>query len=144
MSREIKLWKQPLSIKTCSEIRFSNGGHLFACTAGTTNKEIHIYNFYTNECPTMMQYVGHTNNVNSISWFENDLGFASTGKDGNIYFYDLYGPPKEAQKRSEDKDYLRKDVKFSCLSIIPGLPYEVLAVGSDKQIHNNNGKMIKG
>lgn len=91
-----------------------------------------------------MQYVGHTNKIRSIAWFENDMGFASTGVDGNIYFFDLYGSQKDAQKRTEDKDYFIKDVKFSCLTLIPGQPYDVLAVGSDRQIHNNNGKVVRG
>lgn len=93
LSNEIKVpqgGNGTLSIKACSEIRFSNGGHLFACAAGQSTKEIHIYNFYTGECHKSMQYTGHTAKVRSIAWFENDMGFASTAADGNIYFYDLY------------------------------------------------------
>ena len=52
LSREIKISKQPLANKHCYEISFSHGGQLFACAAGgNIAKEIHIYNFYTNECP---------------------------------------------------------------------------------------------
>jgi WD40 repeat protein len=40
---------KPLQIKGCREVRFSNGGHLFACAVGTNS--VHIYNFYTGECP---------------------------------------------------------------------------------------------
>jgi WD40 repeat protein len=107
---------------------------MFACTSGVTNKEIHIYNYYTNECPKSMQYIGHTNRVRSIAWFENDMGFASTGWDGNIYFYDLYGSVKDMQKRNDEFDYPIKDVKMQCLSTIPGsaTKYDVLAVGNDR------------
>jgi len=83
---------------------------MFACAAGVTNKEIHIYNYYTNEIPKSMQYIGHTNRILSIAWFENDMGFASTGWDGNIYFYDLYG--SALQKRNDEFEYSIKDVKM--------------------------------
>lgn len=43
--------------------------------------------------------------IKSIAWFENDMGFASTGVDGSIYFYDLYGKKEKEQKRNEDKDF---------------------------------------
>ena len=35
-------------MKACKEIRFSNGGHMFAAGVGSYT---HIYNFYTVECP---------------------------------------------------------------------------------------------
>jgi len=41
-----------IPIKSCREIQFSNGGHLFACT---NNDVIQVYNFYTGEnLPTMI------------------------------------------------------------------------------------------
>lgn len=43
-----------ISIKGCNEIKFSNGGHLFACVAN--EKNIHIYNFYTLETNERMQF----------------------------------------------------------------------------------------
>jgi WD40 repeat protein len=146
LSRKIDDSIKSLPVKGCSEVRFSHGGHLFACTTAQSNKEIHIYNFYTLEITTNMQFSGsHTNRIRSIAWFENDMGFASTGIDGNIYFFNLYsGSAKENGKRDENYDYLQKDNKFACLSTIPGSSYDVLAVGSDKMIHNNNGREVKG
>jgi len=81
-----------------------------------------------------MQYIGHTNRIRSIAWFDNDMGFASTGVDGNIYFYDLYGSVKDLQKRNDEFDYGVKEVKMQCLSTIPGSStnYDVLAVGNDR------------
>jgi len=76
LSNEIKV-VYPLLFKGCTEIVFSHGGHLFACAAGQGNKEIHVYNFYTNDLPRSMQYTGHIGKVKSIAWFENDMGFAS-------------------------------------------------------------------
>ena len=76
----------PLPIKGCREIRFSNGGHLFA--AANANS-ISVYNFYTGECPSYMHCKGHVSKVRGIDWFEDDTGFASCGTDGNVFFYDL-------------------------------------------------------
>ena len=39
-------------LKMCKEIKFSHGGHLFACAFGLGS--INIFNFYTSECPQNM------------------------------------------------------------------------------------------
>ena len=36
-------------LKQCHEIKFSHGGHMFACSVGLGT--IHVFNFYTAECP---------------------------------------------------------------------------------------------
>ena len=41
-----------IPIKGCNEIRFSNGGHLFACVQN--EKNVHIFNFYTGDSPSNM------------------------------------------------------------------------------------------
>jgi hypothetical protein len=42
--------------------------------------------------------------------------------DGNIYFYDLYkfGREKEPGKRNTEKDYNKKEVKFTSVCNVPG------------------------
>ena len=62
-----------IPLKNCREIRFSNGGHMFA--AGFNNYT-YIYNFYTAECPTNMQCKGHSGKIVNIDWFEDDSGFS--------------------------------------------------------------------
>ena len=57
-------------LKNCKEIRFSNGGHLFACNVNLAH--VHVYNFYTGE---NLQCKGH-GKIRSIEWFEDDSGFA--------------------------------------------------------------------
>lgn len=86
-----------------------------------------------------MQFTGHVNRVRCIDWFENDLGFTTCGNDGNVYFYDLYKPGslKDPGKRNTDKDFNKKDVKFSAVCNVPGKSYEIYAVGSDKLISTN-------
>jgi hypothetical protein len=45
LSNSFKEYGSPLSLKGCREIKFSNGGHLFAAALGSG--AIYIYNFYT-------------------------------------------------------------------------------------------------
>ena len=124
-----------LQIKGCQEIKFSHGGHLFACVANL--KDVYVYDFYSTDNPVMMQFVGHVNKVRAIDWFPNDMGFASCGLDGNIYFFDLYAYDRDAGKRHIDKDFNKKETKFTSLVNIPGKTYEVFAVGSDGAITSN-------
>ena len=86
-----------------------------------------------------MQFTGHVSRVRCIDWFENDLGFTTCGNDGNVYFYDLYKPGqlKDPGKRNTDKDFNKKDVKFSAVCNVPGKSYEIYSVGSDKLISTN-------
>ena len=87
LSNSFKEYGTPLSLKGCREIKFSNGGHLFAAALGSG--AIYIYNFYTQECPANMLCKGHSNKVRCIDWYEDDMGFTSCGMDGNVFFFDL-------------------------------------------------------
>lgn len=104
---------------------------MFAAAVGPG--AIYIYNFYTHECPPNMQCKGHSNKVRSIDWFDDDMGFASCGMDGNCYFYDL-ALQKDTQTRNSERDFNQKGVIFTGLTNIPGQPYNALVVGNDKHI----------
>lgn len=87
-----------------------------------------------------MMFVGHVQRVRCIDWFENDLGFTTCCLGGNIYFYDLNQHQKNMKAigaRNTEKDYNKKEVKFTSVVNVPGKSYEVLAVGSDKMITSN-------
>ena len=101
LSKSLNQIKQ-IQIKSCREIRFASGGHLFA--AAYLNNAVYVYNFYTGECPTYYQCKGHTHKVRSIDWFEDDMGFASCDTNGNVYFFDLIAQ-KDTQTRLSDKDF---------------------------------------
>jgi len=118
-------------IKGCREISFSPGGHLFAC--GVQQSSIHVYNFYTLECPSYRQLRGHLNRVRSIDWFDDDTGFNSCAQDGTAYCFDLE-EYKETGARKQDIELNKKGVQFTGLAKIPGKQYETLVVGSDKNI----------
>ena len=134
LSNSISICKVML-IKGCNEIRFSNGGHLFAAVA--LEKLIHVYNFYTYDCNERMQFQGHMQRIMSIDWFANDMGFTTCGQDGNIYFYDLYSG-QDVGERNRTMDQNRRDVKFSSVVNLPGKPYQFLAVGNEKTIYTES------
>jgi WD40 repeat protein len=100
-----------IPIKSCREIKFSHGGHLFA--AATAN-HIQVYKFYTGEGPPELQFKGHCGRVKCISWLEDDSGFISCGWNGDVIFFKL--------QRSEDEKtpmYQLKSVNFSCVVNVP-------------------------
>ena len=56
LSNQIDGYRQ-IPIKGCNEIRFSNGGHLFAAALNEKNQpQVHVFNFYTGDSPSNMQY----------------------------------------------------------------------------------------
>ena len=73
----------------------------------------------------------HNKSVNSIDWFANDMGFASCGDDGYIYFIDLY-TGRTGEKRNMQHSHSEKNVRYLSVANIPGKRYEVLAVGTDR------------
>ena len=129
LGQEFSSQPRTLQIKACKEIKFSNGGHLFACAYGTN--AIWVYNFYTEDCPQFYQCKGHVNRVRCIDWFENDTGFTSCGIDGNVYYYDLI-VQKETLQRLNEKDFNQKNVNFTSVVNLPGRPFESFVVGNDK------------
>jgi len=77
-SKNLKPFKE-LPIKGCRDIRFSNGGHLFACTS---QNKVAIYKFYTAEQPSEYNFEkAHIGKVKCIQWLDDDSGFISGGYD---------------------------------------------------------------
>ena len=90
-------------MKNCREIRFSNGGHLFAVGVGTFT---HVYHFYTAECPPSLQCRGHSGKIMQIDWFEDDSGFADCCSQGQVFFYDLQ-LQMDSGTRFKDQDFTK-------------------------------------
>lgn len=88
-----------IPMKNCREIRFSNGGHMFAAGVGSYT---HVYNFYTVECPTNQQCKGHNGKIACIDWFEDDSGFADSCIQGQVSFYDLQLQRAELTRCKDD------------------------------------------
>jgi cilia- and flagella-associated protein 57 len=120
-----------IPIKSCREIQFSNGGHLFACVNVYT---IQIYNFYTGENLSSMIFNEHEGKVRCISWAEDDSYFVSAGWDGRIYVWNI-------KNNSKPEYYFdSKGTNFSCVAKAPGMN-SVFAVGTDKTVREISYKM---
>lgn len=63
-------------IRGCTEIQFSNGGHLYALNDEDGN--VQVFRFWQNERLDQV-FKGHTCPVKSIVWQDDDTGFITTG-----------------------------------------------------------------
>ena len=61
-----------IPIKMCKEIKFANGGHLFAIA---NHAVVQVFQTYTGDNPPQYVFRGHSTKVKSIQWQEDDLGF---------------------------------------------------------------------
>ena len=120
-----------IGIKGCREIRFSNGGHLFACAS---QSNINIYKFYTGENGDMI-YKLHGGPVRCLHWFDDDSGFISGGWDGNVFCWDLF--PNKSEDKEVDGPYMiysLKNFQFACVANHPDSKTKIYAAGIDKTI----------
>ena len=59
ISKTLVVYKE-IPLKSCKVIKFCYGGHLVAVASGNV---IHIYNFYTGECPPNFIFKGQETNI---------------------------------------------------------------------------------
>jgi cilia- and flagella-associated protein 57 len=104
-------------MKDCRELRFSNGGHLFA--ASTSTGSVQVWNFWTGISPSKMQIKGHSLKVRSIEWFQNDEGLCTAAMDGNCYFYDLISSDELQSNRNLEHDFHQKGCGFTGMCLMP-------------------------
>lgn len=121
-----------IHIKSCIELKFANGGHLFA--AANTNS-ICVYNFYTGENRSDMVFKNHKGRVKTISWFEDDTGFVSAGLDGMIYIWDL------KNSNNPEFQFKNKGTVFQCVEKSQDAEKRVFAVGTDKTLREISYKL---
>lgn len=103
---------QELFIKSCREIKFSNGGHLFACI---DNHNIKVFRFYQGDCPEGYTFKEHVNKVRSIAWFDDDSGFVSSGIDGVCLAWKLNPDSLDilnANRRSQEEEKTVKNFTY--------------------------------
>jgi len=91
-------------VKSCSESRFSRGGHLFAAANGNV---IQVYSSFTGEY--LLTLRGHSGKILSIQWAYNDATLLSLATDGAIYEWDL-----KDGKRS--REFMLKGAKFTSVT----------------------------
>ena len=68
-------------IKDCNLIRFSRGGHMFACQE---QNDICVFRFFTGERPPDYRFSCHKGQLLDIQWKADDTGFVSTSEDKTI------------------------------------------------------------
>jgi len=119
-----------ISQKNCREIRFSNGGHMFAAGLGSYT---FIYNFYTVDCPSNQQCKGHSGKIQSIDWFDDDSGFVDSCNQGLCSFYDLQ-LQREEQKRLQELDFKRRNVVISDVANVPGATNRAIVASAERRL----------
>ncbi|GMI47566.1 hypothetical protein TrCOL_g2169 [Triparma columacea] len=82
-----------LSIKSCKECRFSNGGQHFAVVNSTT---VQVYGTYT--CELVATLRGHNGKVRSLYWRAGDRELATVGMDGSMFVWGVSLGTKEKEE----------------------------------------------
>ncbi len=77
---------QEFPVKSCRDVRFSHGGHMFAAV---NLSNIVIYGTYTFEKIGVL--ISHTALVRCISWSRDDSRVVSAGMDGAVYEWSIQG-----------------------------------------------------
>eukprot|EP00742_Colponemidia_sp_Colp-10_P003011 GILJ01003213.1.p1 GENE.GILJ01003213.1~~GILJ01003213.1.p1 ORF type:complete len:1307 (+),score=279.75 GILJ01003213.1:41-3922(+) len=116
---DIRQFKE-FPIKACREVRFSNGGQLFAAVNGNT---IQIFSTYT--CENVTNLRGHNGKVRSLYWTQDDTGLVSAGMDGAVYEWKL----KDTKRENE---FVQKGCNFS--GVLCTNENKIFAVGSDHML----------
>ena len=115
-----------LPLKNCKEIKFCNGGQMVAVASGNI---IHVFNFYTGECPPHFIFKGQETNITSLHWKVDDTGFYSSNWNGIIERANL-------SNGASEMIYSLKGTKISCVLEVVGKPSIVYAGTSDRQIRS--------
>lgn len=110
----IKHYKE-IHIKGCKEIKFCNGGHMFAAANG---HEVQVFNFYTGENPQNMKFRKHIAKVTSLHWSEDDSLLYSAGADGAVYEWKINVRP-EMQRDEPDYSASKDSNSFECIAVSP-------------------------
>lgn len=122
---------QTIGIKGCREIRFSHGGHLFACAS---QNHVNIYKFYTGENNVNLIYKAHQGPVRCIHWFDDDSGFISGGWDGNVFAWKLYTDKADPKDQNPKSAFAIKNYQFASVANKPDSNSVIFATGVDKCI----------
>ena len=111
-------------LKSCKEIRFCSGGHMVAAASGNT---IHVFNFYTGECPPNFLLKGQDTNITSLTWLSDDTGLLSANWNGTIERWKLNTGTGEVL-------FSLKGTKMNSVIEFVDKDRWVYAVAADKQI----------
>ncbi|TMW63363.1 hypothetical protein Poli38472_002304 [Pythium oligandrum] len=113
-----------IPIKSCRAVRFSYGGHMFACAAGLT---VSVFKSYT--CEPVHTFAGHIGAVRTVAWTRNDYYLYSAGQDGTVYLWDIC-----KGSRCEEVQHSVKQCQYSAIAADENDLKLAFAAGSDGKI----------
>ncbi|XP_051912727.1 LOW QUALITY PROTEIN: cilia- and flagella-associated protein 57 [Hippocampus zosterae] len=98
-------YKEISQFRNCTDIRFSNGGHMFAAASQSV---IYVYRFYLPDSPLKV-FKDHVAKIRSLFWSREDSLLVSCANDGTVYGFRIglenegrvlnYNPPKEEKTK---------------------------------------------
>lgn len=98
-----------IAVKQCREIRFSHGGHMFACAIGIS---VQVFSSYSSEQGHLFNFTGHIGPVKRIVWSRDDRFLYSAGVDGGVYGWNL-----EQGGRLDDSYHVVKQCQYHGLVV---------------------------
>ncbi|OXA41793.1 Cilia- and flagella-associated protein 57 [Folsomia candida] len=101
--RELREWP----VRSCRELKFSNGGHYFAAANGNI---LQLYSTTTLENVANMK--GHSNKIRKIYWTLDDNKVITAGGDGAIYEWDV-------QTGKRTADLVKRESKLASVVATP-------------------------
>jgi WD40 repeat protein len=96
-----------MPLKHCKEVRFTHGGHRFACAIG-----ISVMVFSTHSFEVLHNFTGHIGPVKRLVWSRDDRFLYSAGADGGVYGWNL-----RTGSRLEDTQHVVKQCQYNGLVI---------------------------
>ena len=108
---EFKHYKN-IDIRSCKHMKFSSGGHLFACMEGN---ELHIYDSYKIEKLHTIDVAVADKQIKSIVFGEKDLCIALAGNGGYCGRWSLPSYECIIEKLPEEHE---EDLNYSCIDFV--------------------------
>lgn len=116
-----------------------------------------MYKFYTGESPADFTFKGHSGPVKSISWLEDDTGFATLAWDSSIFLWKLFSEKSIDESGTSNFDnkaglpvweFKIKNNTFNCVSVYRPEPEDCepivyATVNTDKSIREIKTQLIK-
>ena len=145
LANELKSYKE-ITCRQCTQLKFSNGGHLLAAAAPITKSQyvINIYEAFTTEF--VINLKGHTGVIQDIMWSPNDQSVFSCGLDGGIYEWKLNKLLEEKLEKSDKledqsrREYSLTNAKYTSLM----LTYNNMILATGVEAGKNVVREIKG
>ncbi|TPX41520.1 hypothetical protein SeMB42_g05538 [Synchytrium endobioticum] len=117
---DLRLYKE-FAVRACREVRFSNGGHLFAAAHGNA---IQVFNTWTFDIVAVLK--GHNGKVRSLHWTPDDQFLVSAGSDGAVYTWSVLDSKRESE-------HILKGCGYSS-AVCTSNGKKIYAVGSDRML----------